>query len=401
MMQTRHTLAALSLLLISATPSYAQRADVRVQIDPEAIREAAQQMRGAAEDMRLVIRDVLRDVLGPEVREDLERDLRTTMRDLVEVFDGVGAWTWSEGTAGRQSRNFTASQTDSTTRTFALGANGQIDLQNLSGDIKVVAGTGREVSVETIRTARGRTDADAKSGLTRVRVDTTHRNDRLTVRVVYPNERQSSYSVNVGFVITAPAGTSVNVSTLSGDVSATGISGELSLVTTSGNVTITDARRVTRARSLSGDITLRNVSAESQLEAHTMSGNVDATGLTARRLSLESLSGDITLRNIKAESADLRSTSGNVSFDGTLHGGGRYDLRSHSGNVRMAVDGSIGFTFEGQSFSGAVRVDLPLQVRSMADGNRRFSKSINGTFGDGSASISATSFTGNITVTKR
>lgn len=400
-MQTRHTLAALLVVVSAASPAYAQRADVRVQIDTEALRDAAAQMRGAADDVRLVIRDVLRDVLGPEMRQDLERDLRSTMRDLTEFFDGMGAWEWTEGPSGRQSRTFTASQTDANSRAYPLGASGHIDVQNLSGDIKIVAGNGRDVTVETVRTARGRTEADARTGLSRVRVETTHRGDRLAVRVVYPNERQSSYSVNIAFVITAPAGTTVTATSLSGDVSASGIAGDLSLSSTSGDVAITDARRVTRARSLSGDITLRNVTADGELEANTMSGDVTATGLKARRLTLESLSGDVTLRNVDAGSADVRSTSGDVVYEGALQSNGRYDLRSHSGSVRMSVDSSTGFTFEGQSFSGSVRVDLPLQVRSVADRGRRIAKSLSGTFGDGSASVSATSFTGDIIVTKR
>lgn len=401
MMKTRHTLTALALVALSAGPAFAQRADVRIQIDTEAIREVAQQARTAADEARLVLRDVLREVLGPEVRQDIERDVRSAMRDFANVFDEMSTWTWTDSRRTRQSRTFTATQNDTSTRSFPLGATGHIDLQNFSGDVKVVAGSGREVTVETIRTARGRTDADAKTGLSRVRVDMTHRADRLTIRVVYPNERQQAYSVNVAFVVTAPAGTNVTASTLSGDVSATGIAGDLSLSTTSGDVAITDAQRVTKARSLSGDVQLRNVSSDGLLEAGTMSGDVTASGIKARRLSLESLSGDVTARDVNTGAADLRSTSGDVSFDGRLQTNGRYDFRSHSGSVRLAVDGSVGFTFEGQSFGGSVRSDLPLQMRSVSTGSRRISKSLNGTFGDGSATMTATSFTGDITIIKR
>ena len=51
----------------------------------------------------------------------------------------------------------------------------------------------------------------------------------------------------------------------------------------------------------------------------------------------------------------------------------------------------------------AVRTDLPLQVKNIGSGagSRRMNRDVRGTFGDGSATVTANSFSGSVIVTKR
>ena len=69
---------------------------------------------------------------------------------------------------------------------------------------------------------------------------------------------------------------------LSGNVQATDIRGDLSLETMSGNVQIVNAARVTKAKTTSGNVELTNIDSDGALDAGTMSGNVIvATGESA------------------------------------------------------------------------------------------------------------------------
>lgn len=399
-------LAALAALTVIATPAAAQTADVRIRIDTQAIREAAEEAR-----------IVLREVLGPELRLELQHGLNSLSRDLADVigdisrdisrelgrdwsreFRGFRGWdgAWSEN-----QRNFPASQTDTETRTFAIGANGEFDLENISGDIQIRPGSGRDVTIEIRRHARGRTESDARTGLSRVRVETLHRGDRVTARTVYPNERQSNYSVSVDYIVTAPAGTRVNARTVSGDVTVGAITGDLSVHTTSGDMRITNATRLLTAKTASGDVVLTGVGAEGLLTASTLSGDVTATGVKARRLELTSVSGDVTARQVQSSDVKLASTSGDLIFDGDLQANGRYTLQTHAGDARLSLDGRTGFQFEASTFTGTVRTDLPLQVQSFGSERRRANRNVRGTFGDGSAMVTATSFSGDVIVTKR
>lgn len=400
-MHVKDSLAAFVLIGAITTPAAAQTVDVRVKVDTQAIREVTREVSQE-------IRDAMREVFGPELRRDLQRDLTSASRDIAEVVETLARGAWAGGYSVHRDmrdsgqRNFPASQTDTETRRFAIGNSGEFSLENLSGDIRIEPGSGRELTVEITRHARGRTDADARAGLARVRVETTHRGDRATARTVYPqNERQPNYSVSVNYVVTAPAGTRVTAKTMSGDVTVGAMTGDLTVNTMSGDVRVTGATRVTLAKTVSGDVVLNNCSAADVLEASTMSGDVTGTNIKARRVELHSISGTVTGRNVNAQSAKLHSMSDDVVFDGDLTAGGRYEFTTHSGAVRVAVDGRTGFHLEASTFSGTVRADLPVKIESTGGLGRRANRSMIGTFGDGSATITATSFSGSVLVTKR
>lgn len=385
-MHVRDSLAAFVLIGAITTPAAAQTVDVRVKVDTQTIREVTREVSQE-------IRDAMREVFGPDVRRDIARASR-------EVAEVIGHLSHSAWTSGRQ-RNFPASQTDKETRTFAIGANGEFSLENLSGDIRIVPGSGSALTVEITRHARGRNDADAKAGLTRVRVETTHRGDRATARTVYPqNERSPNYSVSVDYLVTAPAGTRVTAKTLSGDVTVGAMTGDLTINSTSGDVHITGATRLIHAKTVSGDVILQNCASADVLTAATMSGDVTGTNIKARHVELQSISGNVTGHNVTAQSAKLHSMSDDVIFDGDLAAGGRYEFSTHSGNVRLGLDGRTGFNLEATTFSGSVRSDLPLKLENLGTG-RRANRNVRGTFGDGSATITAKSFSGSVIVTKR
>ena len=261
--------------------------------------------------------------------------------------------------------------------------------------------------VEIIRESRGTTEAAARTGLAEVRAVSEERSGRVTIKTVYPNQRggTSQHSVSVSYIVSAPAGTRISTHSLSGDVSIAGVDGELSVNTMSGDIDITDAARLTSAKTLSGDLTLTNVAAEGRLEASTMSGDIVATGVKARRVDLSAVSGGVSARDVQAEEVKLASMSDDVVFEGPLTSRGRYEFTSHSGDVRITLLGQTGFSFDGSTFSGSVRSDLALQgSRTAARGvgtRRTDSRSLNGTFGDGSAVIEARSFSGSVVVARK
>jgi DUF4097 and DUF4098 domain-containing protein YvlB len=392
----RCIVAAIAVISLSATPASAQ-VDVRVKVDTKAIREAAQ-------DVAREVQAALRTALGPELR----RDLQEAVRDIAESFEEFGNLPWGSGDWS-QSRNFRATQTDRETRRFNVGANGQLDLETLSGDVTIRRGSARELIVEIVREARGTTDATVKAGLAEVRAESEGRGGRVTVKAVYPNRRgRSDYSVTVSYIVSAPAGTSISTRSISGDVTVEGIDGELSVNSTSGDVKVMSATRLAKVSTVSGDITLTNVSAEGLLEASTMSGEILATNIKARRVDLGAISGGVTARGIDATDVKLHSMADDISFEGPLTSRGRYEFTSHAGDVRVTIDGRVGFTLDASTFSGSVRSDLALQNsrsggRSFTDRRegRENNTSLSGTFGDGSAAISARSFNGEVILIKK
>lgn len=298
--------------------------------------------------------------------------------------------------------------TDRQTHSFKIGDQGDIDISNIAGNITITRGGGGTATIETVKRARGRSTDEAKEMLALVQVEITERRGHIEVRTQYPRGDQNhrggrrNLNVSVDINIIAPAPTRIIAHSLSGDMKATDIKGDLTLETLSGNVTISGANRIASAKSLSGDITITDSQADGSIEASTVSGNVILRNTRARAVDLGSVSGNITAEDVQCERADLHSFSGSVLFGGSLARNGRYDLKSHSGDVRLAVAGNSGFDVEASTFSGTVRTDIPLQMSgavSASDRGRR--RSLRGTYGDGSAIIAITAFSGNVVIAKR
>ena len=136
----------------------------------------------------------------------------------------------------------------------------------------------------------------------------------------------------------------------------------------------------------------------------TISGTVLGTGLKVRALEAGSVSGNVRLVGSEVERLEAKSLSGNIEFDAPLAKGGRYEFTSHSGNVRLMLSGNTGFELDADTFSGSVRSDVPVTLRSMGrtDQNRRGSnRAIRGSYGDASAFLSVRSHSGSVVITKK
>ncbi|MDQ3070164.1 MAG: DUF4097 domain-containing protein [Acidobacteriota bacterium] len=297
-------------------------------------------------------------------------------------------------------------QTDRQTKTVPLGPAGFLALHNIAGDITITAGGGDNATIEIIKVARGSSDADAKELLGLVPVEIIERKGSNRVEVVarYPEHRggrggRRNFNVTTTYRVVAPAGTRIKTDSISGSITVSGIRGELTLGTISGNLRIQDAGRVVNGSTISGNVELVSVQNDAVVNLSSTSGNVTARGLRVQKIDLGSISGSVRGQDLHSNSANLHTMSGNVEYSGTLTSGGRYEFRSHSGDVRLTFGSGVGFEIEASTFSGEVRSGLALQLSQGGGGGRN--RTIRGTFGDGKARIEAGSFSGNVVINGR
>ena len=296
-------------------------------------------------------------------------------------------------------------QTERTTRALKLGPRGEIHLSNIAGDITISRGGGGDATLEIVKTARGRSPEDAKELLNLVQVEITERGPRAEVKTRYPHHEDGrrhgrrNMDVSVSFTLTAPEGTRVSASSISGSLSASDIKGDVALESVSGSVRIANAGRIAAAKSISGDVEIADTEIEGQLEASSVSGQVTIRGVKARSLEAGAVSGNVLVQDVTCERIEAQTVSGDVQFAGDLVRAGRYELSSHSGNVTVALSGNTGFEVEATSFSGSVRSDLKLQ--SEGDDRRRHQRTLRGVHGDGSAVLDLTTFSGSIVIARR
>jgi DUF4097 and DUF4098 domain-containing protein YvlB len=296
-------------------------------------------------------------------------------------------------------------QTDRQTKTVKIGAEGELSLSNISGDITVTRGGGNEATIEIVKTARARTADEARELLGLVTVNVVERTGRAEVKAVYPRDdemrrnNRRNVNVSVAYTVSAPPGTRLTIATISGSVKVSDIKGDLSANSISGTVRIAKGARIAAAKSISGDVEIVETETDGAIEANSISGGVTLRKVSAQRIDVGSVSSSIVLQDVNCDRIQGHSISGAVEFSGPLAKGGRYELNSHSGDVRVVLAGSTGFELEANSFSGTLHSDLPLKIGGGDDRGRR--RSLHGVFGDGSAVLNLTTFSGSVTISRK
>src|SRR5262249_23722610 len=103
-----------------------------------------------------------------------------------------------------------------------------------------------------------------------------------------------------------------------------------------------------------------------------------------------------------------KSISGGFEYTGSIQKGGDYDVNIHSGTIRFTLANPSGFYLNADTFSGSIRTDFPVTISGSArDGGDRGSRrmrmgqSVRGSSGDGSATLTLRTFSGNIVIAKR
>ena len=233
-------------------------------------------------------------------------------------------------------------------RTYQLGPDDSLRIENVSGNVNVVGYEGGSVSVAAFKEGR---DRDA------VEVEDLSAGGRIHLRAKYPNDCRNC-NASLRFEVRVPrAGLSLEkVSTASGNITASDFSGEIHLNTAS------------------GDITLRNVSGE--IKVATASGQLKVTNATGT-VSAASASGDVEVEIARLEGA------GNLRFS------------SASGNVHVRLPGSLDARVSLSTASGRIETDFPLEVKRQEYGSGSTAR---GLLGSGARDLRISTASGDVSL---
>ena len=151
----------------------------------------------------------------------------------------------------------------------------------------------------------------------------------------------------------------------------------------------------------------RDIGAPVSLTLGTVSGTVIATGLKVRALDAGSVSGNVQLSSLQVERLTAKTVNGDIEFDGSLARGGRYEFNAHSGNVRLVLANATGFDLDASTFSGSIRSDFPVTLRSTRATTTRAAAAASAIAPSAarsatrSAILSIRSFSGTVVITKK
>jgi len=292
--------------------------------------------------------------------------------------------------------------TEPFTRAFKVGKAAALMVANISGNIQVSPGSSDQIEVQALKRAWGPNAEQAKLRLGDATIEAFASGNRVELRVEHGTRtRRDGRGIDIEFDIKVPGDTSVELRTVSGGIRVTNVKGEVRVQGISSNLALEGTPRLAAVKTVSGDITLTNAGADTQLSASTVSGDLLMQTLSAKSIDLNTISGDVRVSGWSGDRALIRSLSGNLDLQGSLARGGRYEIESHSGDVQISLPDQPGFEIDAQTFSGRVRVDFAIKSEGPIRENDRGPRSIRGTYGDGSSSLRIQTFSGNLTVTRR
>lgn len=268
--------------------------------------------------------------------------------------------------------------------TIAFDRRGVVSLSLGAGEIVVRAWERDQVHVRA-RSERGVIRMDASPA-------------RLSLELSRQRHGDTRYE------LTVPVGVRVSARAASGDVSISGTRGAVEARTQSGDVAVEDAADAIDLGSVSGDISGRRLAGS--IEVNAISGSIelsDVQGGTGGGGDIEarSVSGDVDIRGAAARYVRAKTTSGDVTYDGGIDAAGRYELASHSGSVSLVIPRDASATLTVSTYSGAIDSDFPITLQPGEHGiggSRRFTFEVGKAGGQPRARISAESFSGDISI---
>jgi DUF4097 and DUF4098 domain-containing protein YvlB len=279
---------------------------------------------------------------------------------------------------GQRGRDEYASRIDTT---IAFSRNGTVELQAGAGEIIVSGWSRDEVRVR------------ATSERSALRFDASP--SRLSLGLRSPGGR----SGDTRFEVTVPVGARVRANSSSGDIRITGSKGEVEARTQRGDIVVEDAAGSVEINALSGDVEASNITGD--LRVGALNGDVRIRQVTGA-VEAKTVSGEIDLRDARSKNVRIGSTSGDITFDGTIDPAGRYELQTHSGDVDLTLPANVGAQLTVSTYSGGVESDflltLPPGQHGEASGHgKRFTFRL----GRGDARITVESFSGDINIRSR
>jgi len=230
-------------------------------------------------------------------------------------------------------------------QTRPMDANGRIDIENLKGRIQVRAWDKRQVHVS----------GSLGKGVEQLVIegDAQH----LTVHVRYPRRSSDRNTEPTDLILDVPRGVALEIDGVSADISVMGTAGSsLDIESVSGDVTVGAAPREASIDSVSGDV--RAMLHSQNVDVESVSGDIVLRGRLNGEIDVETVSGNVTIDSQRQQvrRVSFASVSGDADIRVALANGGSIKTESVSGDTTLHLPKSLSARVRGESFSGDLAI---------------------------------------------
>jgi hypothetical protein len=222
-------------------------------------------------------------------------------------------------------------------QTYALTADGRIELDNVNGDVHIASWDQNQVKIDAVKYA------DTKERLDEAKIEIDSGKDSLSIRTKYPDHDHNwnwgshNNPATVEYTLTVPRGARLDeIKLINGSLDIVGVTGEV------------------KASCINGRLEAHNLVGRAQLE--TINGHLDARfeALAGPSVELSSVNGsvDLTIPSDAKAQIEASTVSGGINNDFGLHVN-RHQFVGH--NLRGEL-GAGGIHIELKNVNG--RIDI-------------------------------------------
>ena len=234
-------------------------------------------------------------------------------------------------------------------KSFTTAGVPEIFVRNVDGRTQLTAHAGNEVIVRaTKEVKRADSQAEAERVAQKVTVRIEQVDNRIEVETKYPKNFSwgRGPQVYVHIEISAPERSNADAKSVDGNLTVTGIEGDLQLKTVDGDLTVTDCSGEIHANSVDGNAELRGVAGN--VEARTVDGDLVLEGILGG-VRAKSTDGDITI-HVRSDSVmdsdwSVATTDGSIRVEIPEGFGANLDVRVSDGDIEsdhpLTVEGKI------------------------------------------------------------
>jgi len=221
-------------------------------------------------------------------------------------------------------------------------ANGKVDVFNLSGDVEVIGWNRKQIQVT------GTVGDDAEEFI-------FERSGKVTtIKVKVPDRMHGHKDVSSDLVIRVPKGSSIDVGTVSADISVEGVEGEQELQSVSGDIEAVAFSTDIDIGTVSGDVDVEGSGKDMDARLESVSGDVTGEDLSGS-IKAESVSGDVEIMQGDFDRARIETVNGDVLFNAALRAAGKLDVETINGTVDITFIGDVSARFDIETFNGRIR----------------------------------------------
>lgn len=270
-------------------------------------------------------------------------------------------------------------------RTVAADHDAMIEIENVAGSLRISGWDKNEIKVT------GTLGDDVEE----LRID--GQRDRFEIEVEIPEGRSfGKRDIDTELVIWVPTGSGLVVETVSAPITIAEVKSWLKLSSVSGNVEASGAITEAEIETVSGSIELSGSNTVADVES--VSGTVDLHGI-GRAVDVSTVSGTITVHGSEFNRASFETVAGGIEFEGSLAKGGRLEADCHSANVLLALPASTSAVFDVSTFSG----NIDSEFGGTVERTSRYAPGRRAEFttGGGDARVSIETFSGNVELKKK